>query len=120
MTTDPRGKRSIILECGGAFWFDNPPPMRGEVVFCPNHRKRETVKHAPAIYRGKCRQCSAGRKYGTSLGLALRRMNEHIRNRPTHVMDLYDGLVVVETVRGQITELPLAEVFNGVDDPPPF
>jgi hypothetical protein len=118
MTTDPRGKRSIILECGGAFWFDNPPPVRGEVVFCPSHRKREKVTHAPPIYRGKCRQCSAGRKYGTMLGLALREMDKHIRNRPTHTMDLYDGYVIVDTVSAQLAEFNFGLV--ALDDAPPF
>lgn len=120
MTTDPRGRRSVILECDGAFWFDVPAPLRGEIVFCPSHRKREKVKHAPAVYRGKCRHCSAGRKYGTMLGLALREISKHIRNKPTHVMDLYDGYVIVETVTGEILELPLTSSSSGVDDPPPY
>jgi hypothetical protein len=114
MSTDPRGRKSIIMECGEAVWFDNPPPVKGEIVFCPKHRRRESVKNAPAKYRGRCRQCSAGRRYGTMLGLALREMDKHIRNRPTHTMDLYDGFVIVDTIGAQLTELPL------VDDAPPF
>jgi hypothetical protein len=120
MTTDPRGRKSIIMECGAAVWFDNPPPVRGEIVFCPKHRAREKVMNAPAIYRGKCRQCSAGRKYGTMLGLALREMDRHIRNRPTHTMDLYDGYVMVDTIAAQLVEIPYGAGTKPVDDPPPF
>lgn len=118
MTTDPRGRRSVIMECGEAAWFQTPAPVRGEVVFCPRHRLREKVKYAPPTYRGRCRQCSAGRRYGTMLGLALREIDRHIQRRPTHTMDLYDGYVIVETVTAQLAEFNFGLV--PLDDPPPF
>lgn len=126
MTTDPHGRRSVILECGCGKYFSHPYPMRGERTYCglkPGHGWT-TIKFGPPVYRAKCRDCSYSRRVGTSVGLAYEKISAHLRSRPAHTMVLYDGLVITDTIAGiganQSELFPVQIPSRGVDDPPPF
>lgn len=118
MTTDPAGRRSVILTCGCALWFAPPVPVRGERAWCQKHASWQKVKHAPGMYRSRCLNCSAGRQYGSMLGKAVLEMGKHLRRYPSHKMHLYDGLLVIEEVEAE--KQPIPALVLGVDNPPPF
>lgn len=115
MTTDPHGRRSVILECGCAKYFPMPYPLRGERTYCglkPRHGWTR-IKYGPSVYRSRCQNCSAGRRHGASLPLAMQHISAHLRSRPHHTMQLIDGLLIVEKISG----VPVQETL---DDVAPF
>lgn len=75
-----------------------------------------TVTNAPGVYRSKCRNCSAGRRHGASVGQATLHIGRHLRRYAGHTMELWDGYVVMDVM----TSKDQLEFTTSVDSAPPF
>lgn len=105
-----------VFSCGHHQEFTkiSTTPGRGEQCYCRKCREYRVVKLAPAKYHIRCRSCRFRRAtYGHVRLTAERDISRHLRKKPTHEVDFFDGAVREHTFRAMLTPLP-----EDGDDPP--
>lgn len=88
----------VTYECQHtAIFEDIDCPKIGDMVPCLRCRRHVMVMKAPPEIRIRCRKC----KYSKAFGAA--RINgevgavQHRKGRPDHIVDIFDGRVIVRT-----------------------
>lgn len=88
----------VTYECQHTAIFEDADcPKIGEMVPCVRCRKHVMVMKAPPEYRFRCRKCRFSKGYGTARINAEIGMVQHRKGRPDHIVDLYNGKVIVRT-----------------------
>jgi hypothetical protein len=88
----------VMLSCRHIVTFREPAPVMGDVVYCVKCNRDVTAVEAPDEWRTKCRACPYARPYGAAKLAAGQAAMRHIRKKPTHVVDIINGRIVVETL----------------------
>lgn len=87
----------VTLECEHKIAFRQYPPKRAERIWCVKCEDMKSVKQAPPEFNVKCKSCSVSKNYGRDKDKAEHAATAHRNNRPTHVVQVRDGLEVLAT-----------------------
>ena len=90
--------KQVTFECGHIILFNAPVPRLGEHILCRTCRDYRRVTDTVTIYWLTCNRCQLTRYYGRDLDKPRTAASNHVIHRPSHVVQIYNGLVPVESI----------------------
>lgn len=111
----------FTLACGHTVRHPPPYPREGELWHCAKCNTLEVVTVVPLEWSVRCRNCSYARQYGVAPLTASHGASAHLKRKPAHTVDIYEGDTLRETrKRQEQAQLFDTTVTQELPDEPPF
>lgn len=96
----------IVLSCSHVNTYPKPNPIIGQEVWCRKcNDYRSVTEAANSPFHVKCRDCTMGGRFGSDGLTAGRRAASHLRKRPSHTVDVYQGEKLAHTLTSETPSL---------------
>lgn len=108
----------VTMDCLHTRIYEDPPPQKGEELWC---LRCDVVRHviaAPPEIRVRCQQCSFARAFGRARVNAEIGASKHRIKHPTHTVLMFDGKTVLRRFEDRYT--PVISPSSDGDQQPMF
>lgn len=90
--------RAVMYECLHTAIFEKPWPSVGDEIVCARCRAETRVFKLAPEYAVTCRSCRFGRTFGADRKIRAGQSAAKHANARAHVLDMYFGDTMIETV----------------------